>query len=225
MLIPSEITELEATLEGLCPVGLGSACVPADSAMPVASDLEQSSGWSDSRVSEFSGGRFCARQALEQTGWDEEATLERNAEGVPNWPAGYVGSISHCRGLCMAVAAPESFSSAVGLDLERTNRIKEGAARQVVHQLESEFWSGDQLHASILFSLKEAFYKAQFPQWGLAANFQDMALEVDLVAGSARILFLSERLSAGMTGVASRDFLFLFRLVGPHVLSLCWLAD
>ncbi len=223
MLIPSEITELESSLLGLCPVGLGSSCAPVDSVMPLACDLEQSSGWSDARISEFSGGRSCARQALAQIGFDGDAILVRNAEGIPVWPGGYMGSISHCRGLCMAVAGLSSSYPAIGLDLERTDRIKEGAARQIVHQMEASFWSGDQLNASILFSLKEAFYKAQFPRWGLDAGFQDMALEVDLAGGCARIIFLADRLSDGLSGFSSDNFHFRFSLVGSYVLSISWL--
>ena len=57
----------------------------------------------------------------------------------------------------MAVAGRMTDYFGLGLDLEQTNRIKEGAARRVVHPMETDFWKGEQLQASILFSLKEAF--------------------------------------------------------------------
>lgn len=122
----------------------------------------------------------------------------------------------------MAVAGPMSRFSVLGLDLERTDRIGEGAASRVAHPRERRFWGGDQSRASVLFSLKEAFYKAQYPRWGLQAGFGEMALEVDMAGGSARIAFLADRLSEGMTGAGRGDFRFRFALAGSHVVSLCW---
>ena len=98
--------------------------------------------------------------------------------GVPQWPKGFTGSITHSRGLCGAVAAKTDVSLCLGLDFERTGRLSTSAAKRVIHPLEASFAADYEQGATLLFSLKEAFYKAQFPQWSAKANFKDLALSV-----------------------------------------------
>jgi 4'-phosphopantetheinyl transferase EntD len=106
----------------------------------------------------------------------------------------------------------------LGLDLEKTNRLSAGAIKQVLHPIEETFAGGDQLKASILFSLKEAFYKAQFPKWRAVGNFSDLALEVDLAKGSARIREMDARFSPELMRLK-----FCFRIVDDYVVSLSWM--
>ena len=77
---------------------------------------------------------------------------------------------------------------------------------------------GDQLKASILFSLKEAFYKAQFPKWRAEGNFRDLALEVDLANGSAKIIEMGSRFKPELLRLR-----FRFRVVDDYVVSQCWM--
>ncbi|MGC6455756.1 MAG: 4'-phosphopantetheinyl transferase family protein [Coraliomargaritaceae bacterium] len=216
---------LSSSLEEICPYGSVGHCCLANGVgiSPPAIDLVQTEGWAVARTEEFLGGRRSARTALDQVGAGIDQLLTRNEAGLPSWPVGYVGSISHCMGICAAVVGPTNLFPVLGLDVERVDRISERAAERVVHSLESSFYRGQQLHASILFSLKEAFYKAQYPRWSHQASFCEMALEVDLSVGSARIEFLSERLSKGMEGFGMDDFHFRFVLVDSYVISLCWL--
>lgn len=218
------ITDLLNSLERISPGGLACRACLADEidTSTSAIDTEQIQGWALARAREFIGGRRSARSALSQVGAGADHPLSRDAEGLPSWPFGFTGSISHSLGICSAVAGPTVLFPVLGLDLERVDRISEAASARVVHPLESSFWSGRQLRASILFSLKEAFYKAQYPRWGLKANFSEMALEVDLSMGSARIVFLSERLSEAIKDVEISDFCFRFALVHSSVISICW---
>lgn len=141
-----------------------------------------------------------------------------NADGVPGWPESYLGSISHSRGVAAAVAVRSSQYSLLGLDLEKTNRLSGAAMRRVLHPLEASFASGDQMRTSILFSLKEAFYKAQFPRWRTAGNFDDLALAVDLDSETARVLKMDARFAPEL-----KDLRFAFRIIDDYVASLCWL--
>ena len=219
----AKANELLSILKGLVPAGVGSFCCLSDGLDAGGSLAEGTTGWSAARSREFAGGRTCAKNALAAIGMEEAGSLARDSEGLPQWPFGYTGSISHNRVFCMAVAGRMTDYIGLGLDLEQTNRIKEGAARRVVHPMETDFWKGEQLQASILFSLKEAFYKAQYPQWRLSANFSEMALKVDLQEGLAEITFLADRLLAGIDGRIPSDFRFCFGLIESHVVSLCWL--
>ena len=173
--------------------------------------------WAPSRQREFVTGRMCARRALDLLGVDASGLLP-DADGIPQWPEDTVGSISHCRGVAMAMVAKSVDCRLLGLDLEKTNRLSAGAIKQVLHPMEEIFTGGDQLKASILFSLKEAFYKAQFPKWHAVGNFSDLALEVDLTKGTAKIREMDARFSSELMRLR-----FCFRIVDDYVISLSWM--
>src|SRR5438876_615194 len=61
-------------------------------------------GASPVRRREFTAGRVCARDALQQLGGPRCAIL-RDPSRAPIWPEGFVGSISHAAGYCVAAAA------------------------------------------------------------------------------------------------------------------------
>ena len=173
--------------------------------------------WAPSRQREFAAGRMCARRALDLLGAVTSGLLP-DADGIPQWPEGTVGSISHCRGVAMAMTAKSVDCRLLGLDLEKTNRLSAGAIKQVLHPVEQIFAGSDQQKASILFSLKEAFYKAQFPKWRAVGNFSDLALEVDLAKGSAKIYKMDSRFNPELMGLR-----FCFRIVDDYVVSLSWM--
>ena len=173
--------------------------------------------WAPSRQREFVTGRMCARRALDLLGVDASGLLP-DADGIPQWPEDTVGSISHCRGVAMAMVAKSVDCRLLGLDLEKTNRLSAGAIKQVLHPMEEIFTGGDQLKASILFSLKEAFYKDQFPKWHAVGNFSDLALEVDLTKGTAKIREMDARFSSELMRLR-----FCFRIVDDYVISLSWM--
>lgn len=173
--------------------------------------------WAPTRQREFASGRQCARRALATLGLNH-AELLPDADGIPQWPKGVIGSISHSRGVAMAVVAQSSDITLLGLDLEKTNRLSTAAMKRVVHSFEEAFVGCDQLRASILFSLKEAFYKAQFPKWRTEGNFRDLALELDLDKGLASVLEIDERFAPELAQVQ-----FNFRLVDDYVLCMSWL--
>lgn len=212
--------QLQATLNALAPDGCAGVVAPvgADALAglsPEEAELIQS--WAPHRRQEFATGRQCARQALAALSAKPEVSSP-DADGLPNWPEGYLGSISHSRGVAAAVAAPLNNYALLGLDLEKTNRLCGAAMRRVLHPQETSFAAGDQARTSILFSLKEAFYKAQFPRWRTAGNFGDLALAVDLETGTARVMEMDARFAPEL-----EELRFAFRVVGEYVVSLAWL--
>lgn len=172
--------------------------------------------WAKHRQEEFKAGRRCASQALAKVGSEDRIALP-DADGLPNWPQGFLGSISHSLGIAMAVAAKKEQYALVGLDLEKTNRLSESAARRVIHPLEVSFAGDNQVNASILFSLKEAFYKAQFPRWRELGNFRELALSVNLAEGTADIKEMDARFDSELVQLS-----FAFKIVDDFVISLAW---
>ena len=212
---------LKSALDSLTPAGCAAAVaaiVQDATAGLMPEEALLTASWATQRRNEFASGRCCARRALATLGVNVGGALLPDAEGLPAWPTGFLGSISHSRGVAMAVAAPLRTYSLLGLDLEKTNRLSQAAGRRVVHPLEYGFVGGDLRRASILFSLKEAFYKAQFPRWRTTGNFQDLALAVDLNTGRARVAQMDARFAPDLEGLS-----FAFRIAGDYVASLAWL--
>lgn len=219
MSLEQTIVQLKAAGAALAPSGAAFEVALVDDYLPELSEPERRlvESWAPHRQHEFATGRLCALRARSDLGV-EAGNLLPDADGVPLWPEAVVGSISHSRGVAMAVVARSAESSLLGLDLEKTNRLSEGAIKKVVHPLEESFVAGEQLKASILFSLKEAFYKAQFPKWRTTGNFHDLALEVDLARGTANIREMDARFAPELMPLR-----FGFRVVDDYVVSLCWI--
>ena len=213
------IIQLREVAQALAPMGVALEVAiinqHSDELLPAERQLVES--WAPHRQREFVRGRMCARRALDSLGVGV-AGLMPDADGIPQWPEGVVGSISHCHGVVMAMAANSADCCLLGLDLEKINRLSAGAISKVLHPIEESFAGSDQLKASILFSLKEAFYKAQFPKWRAVGNFGDLALEVDLANGAANIIEMDARFKSELMRLR-----FRFRIVDDYVVSLCWM--
>jgi 4'-phosphopantetheinyl transferase EntD len=171
------------------------------------------------RRNEFATGRRCLRDALTALG-EGSVALPPDADGLPMLPVGYLGSISHSRGLCAAVAAPAAKRTYLGLDIEQTTRLSVAAMKRVVHPLEVAWVGNDQRKASLLFSMKEAFYKAQYVDGRCTGNFHDLALEVDEMNQTAKVIYISTHFTAQLIQDAPR-LKFRYGMVEGYVLSLC----
>ncbi|MEV5536739.1 4'-phosphopantetheinyl transferase superfamily protein [Saccharopolyspora shandongensis] len=137
----------------------------------------------DKRRREFTTGRWCAHQALSRLGMPP-APLLRGERGAPQWPAGILGSITHCTGYRAAVAARAEEVHTVGIDAEPHAPLPDGVLNVV--SLEVERADLARLSAArpdthwdrILFSCKETVYKAWYPITGRWLGFEDARLEL-----------------------------------------------
>jgi 4'-phosphopantetheinyl transferase EntD len=134
----------------------------------------------EKRRREFAAGRACARQALAALGAPPQA-LPVGPARAPIWPAGFIGSISHCDGVCCAVAARTAAMAGLGLDVEDAGPLPEGSARIVLRAEEAR--AQESLAATpgldwakLAFSAKEAAYKACQPLLGGRLGFLDAAV-------------------------------------------------
>ncbi|KJS57336.1 4'-phosphopantetheinyl transferase [Streptomyces rubellomurinus] len=122
----------------------------------------------DKRRREFTTVRHCARAALTRIGVPYQP-LVPGLRGTPSWPDGVVGSLTHCDGFRAAAVARAGELASIGIDAEPALPLPEGV--QEVIALPAEQRRLAELSAArpdvpwdrILFSAKEAVYKAWFP--------------------------------------------------------------
>ena len=69
------------------------------------------------RRREFGTVRYCARRAMRQLGVPAIPILP-DADRAPRWPAGVVGSMTHCAGYRAAMLARSGVLCGVGIDAE-----------------------------------------------------------------------------------------------------------
>ncbi|GAA2080578.1 4'-phosphopantetheinyl transferase family protein [Actinomadura alba] len=149
----------------------------------------------DKRRHEFTAGRACARRALAGLGVPP-APLLPGERGAPRWPAGIVGSITHCAGYRAAAVARASEVTAVGIDAEPHDLLPDGVLDQIATP--GELTLLPELRAAapkvcwdrLLFSAKESIYKVWFPVAGRWLGFEDAVVTPDPDAGvfTARLL-------------------------------------
>ena len=139
-------------------------------------------GASDRRIAEFAAGRACAHAGLEALGL-EAVGVPRSDDRSPRWPTDIEGSIAHTDGKAMAVVARRSDlgGAGIGIDVEQRGRVRPELYRKLFTEEEIEMLAAgadEGLEATIRFSAKEAFYKAQYPLTGGWVSFTDVTVEV-----------------------------------------------
>ncbi|CAM5459576.1 4'-phosphopantetheinyl transferase family protein [Streptomyces abikoensis] len=147
------------------------------------------------RKEEFAAVRACARTALGRLGFPPVPLLP-NRRGAPQWPAGVVGSMTHCDGYRAAVVARSGALASVGIDAEPNGPLPDGVL-DVVSLPGERAWvrSLTALRPGVhwgrlLFSAKESVFKTWYPLTGQELDFEEAELEADPDAGtfSARLL-------------------------------------
>ncbi len=149
----------------------------------------------EKRRREFATARSCARDALERLGV-APGPIPAGERGEPIWPASVVGSITHCRGYRGAAVAWARDAATIGIDAEPHEPLPEGLVGDVAGVTElARLRELARIEPSIhwdrlLFSAKEAVYKAWFPLAGRWLGFEDAELTIDpgRRAFSARLL-------------------------------------
>lgn len=123
------------------------------------------------RRSEFAAGRAVARVALARLPAPTGPVLPGRA-GEPRWPDGVVGSITHCAGYRACAVAWARDVAAIGIDAEPCLALADGLLAAVAGDAERARLA--ELSAAgpgmpwdrVLFSAKEAVYKAWYPHTG-----------------------------------------------------------
>ena len=129
-------------------------------------------------MADFSTGRYCALKALEQLGI-QDAIIPIGEDRAPIWPKGFMGSISHCDSLTGAIVAKSSNHISLGLDIEEIGRVTPDLWDLVFTENEKNYLFGlsDEeiiVQSTAIFSIKEAFYKFQYPLTKTFLDFLDV---------------------------------------------------
>jgi 4'-phosphopantetheinyl transferase EntD len=132
----------------------------------------------ESRRREFAIGRACARRALAALGYPP-VSLPVGSHRQPLWPADVVGSITHSGRLCAASVARRAELAGLGIDAEQVDAV----TPELISLIESNdsivrALTARNLPLSLLFSGKEAAFKAWFPRAGFYLDFRDVELVV-----------------------------------------------
>ena len=132
-------------------------------------ELELISNRHRNKQLDFIRGRTCAKMALKKMGFPiANVELLSEPDGQVSWPEGVVGSISHSKGLAGAIVGWKKDFQSLGLDIELRNRVQPEIWDRLFTELEQEVLLQFPMElqsekATEIFSLKEAFYKFQWP--------------------------------------------------------------
>lgn len=141
------------------------------------------------RRREFTTVRHCARLALAQLGLPPAPVLP-GERGAPDWPAGVVGSMTHCAGYRAAAVAHAADVLSLGIDAEPHGPLPDGVEQAITLPQERDHLR--QLAAAhprthwdrLLFCAKEAVYKTWFPLARRWLGFEDARVAIDPVDGT-----------------------------------------
>lgn len=145
----------------------------------------------DKRRREFAVVRSCARRAMDKLGVPAQPILP-GERGAPTWPAGLVGSMTHCDGYSAAALVRAADLASLGIDAEPHQTLPEGVLAAVALPAEAErlrrladdhpgvHWD------RLLFSAKESVYKAWFPLTGVWLDFTEADIDVFIDPGEQR---------------------------------------
>ena len=226
-------------------IGFAATEVPAG--LDALTDEEQPlvAGASAARRAEFATGRHCARLALASL----SPALGRmpvlaDARGAPVWPAGVVGSITHCPGWTGAVAARSSNGVTVlghgvpvlgrgvrslGLDAEPVAPLPPGVLEVVASPDERESlerlaglggeWPGIPWD-TLLFAAKEATYQAWYPLAGTVLAHDAVHVELSASGTFSAVARADDALGRVTTHRVRGRW-----VVGPRVLVVLGLVD
>jgi 4'-phosphopantetheinyl transferase EntD len=138
------------------------------------------------RRREFTAGRNCARQALERLGCVPAPPILVGPQREPLFPAHVTGTITHTHDYCAAAAMVKGGAVlALGIDAEVNEPLGEGMHG---HVLLPDEWAAAQAPGGgprpgpcadkLVFSIKEAFYKAFFQVAAQYLDFLDARVEI-----------------------------------------------
>ncbi|WP_406648518.1 4'-phosphopantetheinyl transferase superfamily protein [Aliisedimentitalea scapharcae] len=139
----------------------------------------------DKRRREFAAGRHAVRIAMAQIGVPA-APVRVGSDRAPIWPDGIVGGLTHTTTCAIAVVGRRAPVHSIGVDVEEDTPLKEKLLSEICLPRE-QVWLASQADplrlAKLIFSAKEAAYKAQYPYSRTVFGFSGMETEWDLAQG------------------------------------------
>jgi enterobactin synthetase component D len=145
------------------------------------------------RRAEYVAGRVCAAHATHALLGDFKGQIGSTTCGIPIWPEGLTGSITHSTGFASAALARLSDVRGLGLDTERImSEEVMNAVGSIVCSAEEQLpaWLGlsKVVYTTLVFSAKESIFKCIDPLVGKMFWFKHVRFEIiDVTEGRFRI--------------------------------------
>lgn len=141
------------------------------------------------RRADFAGARACAREAMRRLAVPE-VSVPRGDKGMPVWPEGVIGTITHTEGLRAAALARKGAVRSLGVDVEVDQPLAKGVL-EAVSLPEEARWVREATErdprvnwGTVLFTAKEATYKTWFPLARRWLGFADARITLTTSFGS-----------------------------------------
>ena len=117
----------------------------------------------DKRKADFGDSRWCAHQALK--GLRMDGPIMRGLRGMPTFPEGTVGSLTHTEGFRAAVVGRSTRWKSLGIDAEPAAPLPDGVFEAIARPEEHHRMRTLDIPFAdkVLFSAKETTYKTWFP--------------------------------------------------------------
>lgn len=128
--------------------------------------------------------RRMARELLLQMGYPCRPIL-KDSGGVPVWPRGVIGSLSHADHFAGAAIASICDFASIGVDVELVGDLPHEIVDVVATEHEKMAIGNDLAAYRSLFSIKEAIYKAAYAADRKFRDFHDV--EVNMAGGAATV--------------------------------------
>ncbi|HEY4073762.1 MAG TPA: 4'-phosphopantetheinyl transferase superfamily protein [Herbaspirillum sp.] len=149
---------------------------------------------SPKRKTDYLAGRHYAVAALRAAGCEDATPPAMGEDRLPQWPAGWLGSITHSNGEAMAAVGNAGVTRLLGIDVETLidPASVDGIAALVALEGELALFEDHtpSQALTLLFSAKESLYKALYPDTRRFMDFSAARI-LALDAGSL-ILSLTE---------------------------------
>lgn len=185
------LDRIASELARLLPPGAGiGAARPADPALLQPAERTAIARAIPARQREFAGGRLAARLALAQIGHADHA-IPMGTDRAPIWPGGLCGSITHHAGLCLAAVSADPALAGLGIDLEPDEALPPDLLPEILLPEERE------MPARLVFSAKEAVFKALYPSVGQVFGFDAVRLSLTPDSFTAETLLPLGPVTAG----------------------------
>lgn len=179
---------LQQLVDSLAIPGIMIGCrkiMPGDELELTKEEKAQFSPGAVEKVRRQSGAaRIVARRLMVQMGQPQRAIL-KGSSGAPIWPDSMVGSMAHSAEMAVAALARRTDFLSLGIDIEPAQPLDADLLTLVATLGERQALASDPLAGRLLFTIKEAVYKAVNPLDGVFLEHHDV--EADLATGTATV--------------------------------------
>ncbi len=182
-----DLDRLTAALRGLLPAAAAVAATDPQAEHPI---------WPGEQIAaiprrqrEFAAGRAALRMAMAALGLPP-AAIPMNPDRSPALPAGLAASITHTAQACLAAAI--TGRRGLGIDLEPDEPLPPDILDTVLTPTER-----NTPDARVIFSAKEALYKAQYPVSRSLFGFDAVAITLETHSFTATFLHAAPGFPAG----------------------------